>query len=335
MSATMLAAALAIGIIVAEFIGRRIISSILVAVVVGVVLIHLGDISLRESIGGKRSRERYLDVDRTSRELGRNSPGKPLWFWYSYSPGADQHYTSIASTYLWEFRLVGKKMPETEDARFDSLRRGSFIAIMDSNQAVLDQAVTAAAHAGYTLSPVERLNSTVGESRYLISLFRVSHIDARPLVYTQSMERTSVTPVIELLDYDTGGLLQHTEHDLYGAPVSQPPSLPAGVIRITDIRDHFGTRFQPVTSLTSGPITAVEVTVDDDGSKEEFGAVNMIFQDQGYTTLYRSGTIPDREEKTIVALPAGTRAIRVAFLPNEDGYIKLPQHVRLEGFKKK
>jgi hypothetical protein len=58
----------------------------------------------------------------------------------------------------------------------------------------------------------------------------------------------------------------------------------------------------------------------------------MILQDQGYNTLYWSGTLPDGEDHTLVALPRGTRTIRVAFLANDQGFIRFPKAVRLRAF---
>ena len=153
-----------------------------------------------------------------------------------------------------------------------------------------------------------------------------------PRVYTSSPALDTVRPVAELLNYDLDGLLAHSARAVYGKQPARPPVLPQGVFKVTDAKDHFATQFQPVGSLGSPPVTAMEITVIDRAWDDRFGSVSMIFQDQGYHTLYSSGSLFTGEDHALVALPAGTRAVRIAFLANDWGYIKFPKLVRLRAF---
>ena len=159
---------------------------------------------------------------------------------------------------------------------------------------------------------------------------------ARPIiasrVYTPSPAQDTVRPVAELLNYDLDGLLAHTARVAYGKQPARPLVLPQGVFQVTDGKDHFATEFQPVGVPGSPPVTAMEITVIDRASDGRFGSVNMSFQDQGYNTLYSSGSLLTGEDHALVALPAGTRSVRIAFLANDQGYIKFPKLVRLRSF---
>jgi hypothetical protein len=151
-------------------------------------------------------------------------------------------------------------------------------------------------------------------------------------VYAPSPAQDTVRPVAELLNYDLDGLLAHSARVVYGKQPARPPVLPQGVFKVTDDRDHFATEFQPVGVPGSPPVTAMEITVIDRAWDDRFGSVSMIFQDQGYHTLYSSGSLFTGEDHALVALPAGTRAVRIAFLANDWGYIKFPKLVRLRAF---
>ena len=142
----------------------------------------------------------------------------------------------------------------------------------------------------------------------------------------------AVRPMAELLAYDLDGLLAHTEHSTYGKRPAKPAVFPPGVFRVTDSGDHFATAFLPVGGPGSPPVTAVEITVIDQGYDRRFGSVNMILQDQGYHGLYSSGSLFTGEDHTLVGLPAGTRSVRLAFLANGEGYIRFPKLVRLRAF---
>ena len=156
-----------------------------------------------------------------------------------------------------------------------------------------------------------------------------------PKVFTSSPSADTVRPVAELLNYNLDGILTHTQHLTYGKAPGKPSALPSGVFRVTDGKDHFAAAFLPVDAPGSARVTAVEVSVTDPAAEDPFGSVNMIFQDSEFHTLYSSGTLPTGEEHTMVALPAGTRSVRVAFLPNDQGYIRLPRAVQLRAFTNK
>jgi hypothetical protein len=145
----------------------------------------------------------------------------------------------------------------------------------------------------------------------------------------------TVEPAAELLNYDLDGLLAHVAHLTYGKAPAKSPALPRGVFQATDPRDHFATAFLPVRSPGMLPATAVEVSVTERSSGDWFGSVNMVLQDRGFHTLYWSGTLPDGEDRTLVALPSGTRLVRVTFLPNDRGFVRFPGSVRLRAFTNK
>jgi hypothetical protein len=153
-----------------------------------------------------------------------------------------------------------------------------------------------------------------------------------PMVYTWSPAPDTVRPVAELLNYDLDGLLTHTAHMVYGKQPPSPPALPQGVFRITDAKDHFATDFQPAAAPGWPTVTAVEISVIDRAYGGQFGSVNMVLQDQGCNSLYSPGSLLTGEAQALVALPAGTRSVRVTFLPNDQGYITFPKRVRLRAF---
>jgi len=332
LSPAIFAGALCAVILAAAYLPLRSIAKVAIILVVGIVVLHVGHIRLRESAGGEVSRDLYLDVDRASRELARLSADKPLWFWYSYAPEKDQHYTSVAFTYLWAYRLLGRNLPDVSDLRFDAIKRGAYLAIMESDESVLAQAMTALQAHGLALEPITRRISVVGRNRYIISLVQVTGVDVAPKVYNQPPDRLTLKTGAEVLNYDLAALVAHCEHAFYGKPISTPESTPPGIFRITDSRDHFATTFQALIDF--GPISAVEITVTDQSAGKEYGPVNMLCQDQDYRTLYSSGTLGAGHARTLVGLPAGTRAIRIVFLANDEGYVRFPQHVQLEGFQR-
>jgi hypothetical protein len=153
-------------------------------------------------------------------------------------------------------------------------------------------------------------------------------------IFTSSPAVESLTPVLELMNYDLDWLATHTEHNIYGKLPENPPLLPEGVFRATSGSDHFATRFQPI-AIGSSPVTAVELDILGEANPGRLGSINMSLQDQDYRTLYSSGTLPDGADQAVVALPAGSRALRLAFVANDEGYIVLPKSVRLRVFTKK
>jgi hypothetical protein len=323
---------LAAAIAAASYLSLRSMAKAAVMLVASVAALHIGHIRLRESPDGKYSRDIYLDVDHTSRELARLSSGKPLWFWYSYSPEKDQHYTSIAFTYLWAYRLLGRNLPDVAGLRFDAVKRGAYLAIMESDGALLEQAITALQSHGVALERITSLVSVVGLNRYVISLVRVTGVDIPPTVYNVAPGVGAFKNAAEVLNYDLSALVEHCEHIFYGKPLSAPESTPLGIFRITDPRDHFATKFQRIEDF--GSIAAVEMTVSDQPAGRRYGAVNMILQDQDYRTLYSSGTLGTGLARTVVGIPGGTSAIRLTFLANDGGYIRFPRHVQVEALQR-
>ena len=158
---------------------------------------------------------------------------------------------------------------------------------------------------------------------------------APPSVSTPSPEQDTITPAAELIHYDLAGLLSHTQHSFYGQPPATAPVLPAGVILASTNRDHFATAFEPTANGGTGSVVAAEIIVMAQVNDPRFGSINMTLQDQDYRTLYSSGTLPAGQDHAVLTLPAGTRAVRLAFLANEEGYIVFPRSVQVRAFTKK
>jgi hypothetical protein len=138
-----------------------------------------------------------------------------------------------------------------------------------------------------------------------------------------------------LINYDAEALAANTFRALYGVRKVDEQVLPSWVVRMTDRRDHCATNFLHVPAEHSDHISAVEITVAEEEAQDQYGSVNMILQDQDFRTLYDSGTVYSGRRRAMVGLPAGTHAIRIAFLPNDDGYIKFPSSVRVRAFSQK
>jgi len=325
------AAILFTALLVVLFQKQRIIM-VLSGFAIAFVILHVAHITLREEIPAAESRDRYLDVDHISRELAQITDGAPLWFWCKYRPVGEQHYTSIAFTYLWAFSLIGQNLPDLSDAHLDRLKRGAYLAIMDSNDTVREQAMTVLKAHGLAFEPVDQVTSTIGGQRFVVSLVRISSVDLPPTV-SGAPPNSALTSDGDILDESQADLLMHCEHSAYGKKDPAAAATPAGIERITDPRDHFATHFLELKQFNS--IAAVEIDLRAAHSSGSFGPVNVICQDQDYKTLYASGTIPSGEARTIVGILPGTRAIRLAFLPNDDGYIRFPDHVRIQALAPK
>jgi hypothetical protein len=196
---------------------------------------------------------------------------------------------------------------------------------------VRQQAIAALEAHGVALRPITRLVSDVGAKRYTISVVQVIGVSIPPTVFKAPPETGALKLSTEVLNYDLASLVEHCAHAVYGKSVAGGESTPVGVVRTTDPKDHFATTFQSTQGF--GSIAAVEITVLDQSVAKQYGPVNMIVQDQDYRTLYSSGTLAGGQATTLVGLPVGTRAIRIAFLANDDGYIRFPLQVRMDAFK--
>ena len=172
-SAPVLAAALAAAIVLGGVIRRRLVAALVVGVATGAVSIHLGGLRLREDVGGAASRAIYLDIDRISRGLGRLSREGTLWFWYADNPG-NTHYDSIGSSYLRSTSQLGNHLPDTANLRFDVMRAGDYVALMDDRQSVVEQAIARLREHGIALSHVAHLRSGVRPGGFGVELLRVN-----------------------------------------------------------------------------------------------------------------------------------------------------------------
>ncbi|HLG97932.1 MAG TPA: hypothetical protein VKX49_16580 [Bryobacteraceae bacterium] len=157
----------------------------------------------------------------------------------------------------------------------------------------------------------------------------------RPRILTSSPVPDSIMPGAELMHYDFPALLSHTQHSFYGKPPRTAPVLPSGIFLATTNRDHFATAFESTAIEGTSSAAAVEVAVLAQTNDQRFGSINMTLQDQDYRTLYSSGTLPAGEDHAVLTLPPGTRAVRLALLANEEGYIVFPKTVQVRAFTNK
>jgi len=316
-----LASFLAAGIVTAGYL-KRTAARIVAGLAIGFVLFRLGPIRL-EAAGSKLNRAAYLSTDRASRELGQLSHDGTLWFWYSYTPG-NEHYTSVASTYLWAVSLLNRDLPNTRDMPLSRLHRGAYIAIMNSDAGVHQQAISALARAGVTVEQVQQLRYPVGSFQALITLVRVSRYDHGPAFFTASSTGADLAPGPVLIDYDSATLGSHIDRVLYSPAFPSQERLPPWIIRSTNVMDHAPSAYVPVPAGTS----AVHLTFDDARPLEPYGPINLKVQQQGYRDLYQSGTGLG-QNSAVIGLAAATE-VRIVFLPNEYGYIRLPERVTLQ-----
>lgn len=162
-------------------------------------------------------------------------------------------------------------------------------------------------------------------------------VDLHPVtaIFTSSPPEDSVRPITELLNYDLNGLVIHCQRNIYGKQPAKPPGFPPGVFLASDSRDHFATDFQPARLSGSPPVTAVEITLIGQPYDDQYGRIKAVLQDQDYRALYLSGSLAAGQDRALVALPPDIRTIRLAFLVNEQGYVRLPTSVRLRAFTTK
>jgi len=99
--------------------------------------------------GGKETtKDGFLAVVKsvnTIRKLDKETQ-KKLWFWYNSDEDLGTVYRSIASTFLWGYRLVNEKFPETMDGKTygrEDLRSIRNIVILSRDEKVYESAAEA------------------------------------------------------------------------------------------------------------------------------------------------------------------------------------------------
>jgi hypothetical protein len=85
-----------------------------VACLVAVALINVGvaDRAVFQFPADTAARDRALIVNAAAETLGDHKEGRSLWFWYDYREDLGPVYRAIASTQLYEYRLVGEHFPD-------------------------------------------------------------------------------------------------------------------------------------------------------------------------------------------------------------------------------
>jgi hypothetical protein len=320
----------AIGVLVSEWIKQRALSTVIASGCVAALLLHIG-IGTRQG-----ARDLYLDVSRTSRNVGDLTGKKPVWFWYDEPSDVDGRCESIAATYLWGYRLLSRHLPDATKFSLQTVFPGNYIAVLDRRPGALTGALEALQHDGLKLGAVTSLTSPTAASNYTVDLVQVTSVSDPAPPPPASLPAKHLTRVVTVLKYDLSGLRQHTIHTVYGHPASSVAvELPFGVFRVTDARDHFATEFRNVPQDGSMHIAGLQLLVSDSTAEGQFGPPVMILQDDGYRTIYASDAVPNGHKEAFVALPAGTRAIRIAFLGNREGFIRFPSSVEVDGVSDK
>lgn len=159
--------AFGVGIVWADWIKRPALSATLAAAM----MVHVGLVALLVRPG---AREFYADVSRTSRELGELTASKTLWFWYDQAADFDGRFQAISSTYLWGYRLLGARLPDTQDFHFELAHPGNEVAVMDRRPSALTDALRNLERGGWTLKPIRKLTSPTGAADYVLELVEVA-----------------------------------------------------------------------------------------------------------------------------------------------------------------
>jgi hypothetical protein len=228
---------------------------------------------------------------------------------------------------MWAPRLLNWTMPDTAKLRLDVLQKGTYVALMNSHEEIHQQAIAALARNGIRVAPVQRLSSTVGTSTLLITMVQVTGHERAAKVNTTPPDKDTLLPGARIMDFDTAALIAHTDRVFYGPKTTAVT--PLWAISSPDPRDHIPTEWQPVSP---SEVAAVRITVIDRRPWDPYGALNLVLQKQGYVVLFESGTVQG-ETSAIVGLPPTTRSIRIALLPNENGFIRFPERVIVQALK--
>jgi hypothetical protein len=330
-SAPALMLTLGVALLMVELLNRRILLSLGAIGLSGFVLLQLAATAWQGD--GTLRRREYLEVTQESRELGRLTRDQPLWFWYTWLNQPDNYYMAVAGTYLWGYRIVGTLVPDTTDFAFDQLLPGAFVAIMDNSPSVLDQAVAVLRADGVAIKPIQRLASSAGATSHMISLVEVTGRNPQPSSESRVGARSNLAPVREILNYDLPNLVQNLSNAVDGHKPQMVEPVPPGVFHNTQPHNHLDTPFLACDGRAE--IAALEVSDTVDPQPDTFGPMKMLVQDQDYRTLSVINVASKANDDATVSLPTGTRAIRLTFLVNEKGYIRLPSRVRIVGLKYK
>jgi hypothetical protein len=282
-------------------------------------------------IDAQSSREIYEDATGTIRQLMARTHGRRLWMWYSYPADHKAHYTNIASAFIWGDSFLNMSLPDTTELPLGEMRVGHYVAIMDSRPELLGQAVHQLKRAGVTVEREDLLTSSVQGRQYRILLVKVTRVERLPEVPWPSGIEEPLTPAKVLLEFDAVNLAGAATPVLYGETWPKYQGLPGWVTRMTDPKDCRPVQFVQLMDGGQRAITNARLEVDlaDERPEGEYGTVKMIVQDQNFRSLYQSELLPEGERNAILTLPAGTTALRLVFLPNEKGFIRLPERVRV------
>jgi hypothetical protein len=310
-----------------EFIKRRLYASIVLLCGLATTAMTLGLMTLPAD--ATESRIRFLTIDATSRELGNLSAGAKLWFWHSSEAETAMEFESISSTYLWGYRLLGTELPKVNSVLAE---RGDMIALMTDDQASLDQARISLTKLGVKVSERRHWAFPEGHTTILVSILSVlskefpeMRLPGQPSAVQLPQQRKT------LIEDSSGELVKTVERNIYGkAKTPAAGSTQAGAFPASSSQDHFATRYVVLKNTTSNPIRGLQVQFAKNAMHTQFGALRMIVQDQRARTLYDSGTFYNGDRTVQIPMDDMVEKVRFTFLPNEEGYIVLPDKLHVD-----
>jgi hypothetical protein len=258
------------------------------------------------------SRERYLAVDRTTHDLKKFMGQRQLYFWYSDLQSAP--FVALTSTFLWGYRLIGVKMPDTSHI---VMPLGVRLVMLAPSETAISEARAALIGSGYRLSPVAEWHEPTPGSGYEIGIFDVLK---RRLPESSSVGKpVHAEPAhsIWIKRWLNGGLINDCEPNFYeptGAIVVRPR-----LYRSENPADHVASRLVRLPNPAS--LGGVRIEADLPDFSLAYGGARLYLQDQTYRYLYDSGSMLEESLRVTVPVPPNVSAVRVIFVPNDDKYL--------------
>src|SRR5579871_1580741 len=281
-------------------------------------------------VSAETSRNQYRDTVRAIQQLIERSHHQRTWMWYSYFDDRDAHYTDIASAFLWGDGFLNWYLPYTTRLPLDLILAGHYVAIMDRRAQVREEAIHQLERAGVSVAREVLLNTAGSSGQYPILLVRVTDVK-QPQRFDSTHAREVFIQTGELVPYNAAGPTNAITRVMHGETWPRFQGLPPGIARVSSPQDYFATQLLQLKNI-DGECTAstrLKLTVTDEEPQIDFGSVKMMVQDQNSAGFYQGGLLATGTNQVIVNAPAGTAAVRLVFLPNDRGFIRLPTRVKV------